>query len=323
MRPTSEGHATAKGQTRYEWRLLVTALLFMSGTMLTNAAIDCLPVGIVYVIKASEPIATIGIVWCRSGERPSIQGLFFVLCIIAGTVLTISVQEVRLMLVGIICAFASNVCIQLRNVVNKEVLNSRSVAEPTTPKAALECESIHQIELDAPSPLATPSSPPPVLPYHLLTVIMVLGFFCTLPTWLLSPTPGRPSDYQPSLRHDLPVLLSPPLLFVGYQLSSLYTLSMVHPTFHAVINTFRRAVIIGLGAYLTGEHLSPLYVFGVVIALGGVFGYSSSKKTSTQKWVPKWADSSSRKGPDQIKLHTSRKSTDNTNDADENGITMS
>ena len=106
---------------------------------------------------------------------------------------------------------------------------------------------------------------------------MVLGFFCTLPTWLLSLTLGRPSpsDYQPSLRDDLPLLLLPPLLFVGYQLSSLYTLSMVHPIFHAVINTLRRAVVIGLGAYLTGEHLSLLYALGVVIALGGVYGYST------------------------------------------------
>lgn len=282
LRPTSEEHATAEGHTRCEWRLLVTSLLFISGTMLTNAAIDYLPVGIVYVIKASEPVATIGIVWCRSGERPSVQGLFFVLCIIGGTVLTISVQEVRLMLVGIICALGSNVCLQLRNVVNKEVLNSRSsVTEPTTPKAALERESSHQIdELNATSPLLTPSSPPPVLPYHLLTVTMVLGFFCTLPTWLLSLTLGRPSpsDYQPSLRDDLPLLLLPPLLFVGYQLSSLYTLSMVHPIFHAVINTLRRAVVIGLGAYLTGEHLSLLYALGVVIALGGVCGYSTSNQ---------------------------------------------
>ena len=240
---------------RWEWRVCLTATLFVAGTSLTNLALDLLPVGIVHVIKAAEPIVTLLIVWCR-GEPPRATGIFFVLCIVSGILLTVGAQEGRLTFLGLMAAIGSNVAIQLRNVFNKDVLQRRAG------------ESIK--------------------PYHLLTATFVFGFLLHIPIYLMkllmssSPSGGFPA-YNVSVALDSPelsygsymvILLLPPIFFTMYQMSSLYTLSLIHPTFHAVVNTLRRGIIIGLGAALTGEQLTPLYALGVLIALSGVFGFS-------------------------------------------------
>ena len=256
----------------WEWRILLTAVLFVLGTSLTNVALDLLPVGIVYVIKAAEPIVTVCIIWVR-GEPPRATTIFFVLWIVSGIVLTVGAQEGRLTVLGLMAAIGSNVCIQLRNVLNKDILNSRSSRS--------------------------------VSPYHLLTATFVIGFVLTLSIYLLTllassmnslPSNGtlHASNFSASAAPPKPPELDfrtyimtmglPPLFFSCYQMSSLYTLSLINPTFHAIVNTLRRGVIIGLGAAFTGEHLTPLYALGVLIALSGVFGFSvtSGKKDLVQ-----------------------------------------
>ena len=68
-----------------------------------------------------------------------------------------------------------------------------------------------------------------------------------------------------------------PVAFVLYQLGSIVVLAGVHPVAHALLNSGKRAVVIGLGALLMAEALPWSYVAGAAIALLGGVGYSLSK----------------------------------------------
>ena len=59
----------------------------------------------------------------------------------------------------------------------------------------------------------------------------------------------------------------PPLCFVSYQLSSIWVLSIVEPVQHAVLNSLKRIVVIGLSAAWLLEPLSLGYATGARVSM--------------------------------------------------------
>mmetsp|Transcript_9019 Transcript_9019/g.15349 ORF Transcript_9019/g.15349 Transcript_9019/m.15349 type:complete len:316 (+) Transcript_9019:910-1857(+) len=96
-------------------------------------------------------------------------------------------------------------------------------------------------------------------------------------TYINSTMIATPTNPRSDVMKMASTLLLPPFLFAGYQLCSIYVLSLVHPLAHVLVNTTWRGVIIGLGAYFTGEDITLRYMFGAATTLIGMSAFSLSK----------------------------------------------
>jgi drug/metabolite transporter (DMT)-like permease len=261
----------AQGRLSLNRQLLTSATLFLFGTLLTNVALSLLPLGITHIAKASEPLITI-VILCLRNDPPEATGLCAALCIVSGVVYSITVHEERLSSAGILCVLSSNACIQMRNILNKDALHkeakapSRVRASPFHLMAALFMFALPlQLVVQAAHLLILsrsrdgPSSAEGLLTYINSTMI------------------ATPTNPRSDVMKMASTLLLPPFLFAGYQLCSIYVLSLVHPLAHVLVNTTRRGVIIGLGAYFTGEDITLRYMFGAATTLIGMSAFSLSK----------------------------------------------
>jgi drug/metabolite transporter (DMT)-like permease len=228
--------------------VLASGALFLGGTVLTNASLLLLSVGFAHTLKACEPIVTV-VLLCATGERVGATNVLAVLCIVSGVLVTASTQG-AVNLSGVLCGLLSNVCLQARNLVNKRLMGQGE-------KGALS-------------------------PNQLLSVSFLLALSIQLPIHALFVVARGEQAASPGSERDGLVWawrwhLLTGGAFVVYQLCSIHVLSHVRPLVHAVINTLRRAVIIGISALLLGEHVSGTYFCGIAVALVGVLALSLSK----------------------------------------------
>jgi drug/metabolite transporter (DMT)-like permease len=284
-------HTSVGSILHIKMNLIITAVLFLSGTLLTNISLDLLPIGVAHILKACEPLVTLVVLGLRK-EMPELTSLTAAFCIVVGVIYSTSAQEGEMNPRGIFCILASNVCFQLRNILNKDALREEALSKSET-------------EQQRPKPS----------PFHLLAALFIIA----LPFQLTLHAVKLFYQYRLSVKvtfqgHQLIMdiepaeeqatavylnasaedshldagfwpyawLILPPCAFAAYQLCSIFVLSKVHPLAHALVNTTRRGVIIGLGAYLTGEHLTLSYAFGAAVTLSGLFAFSISKRLTRQ-----------------------------------------
>lgn len=254
-------HAAAAAPRR---ELLASGVLFLCGTVFTNASLVLLSVGFAHTLKACEPIVTVVLLGI-TGQRTSAMSLLAVACIVCGVLVTASTQG-SLSTVGVVCGLASNVCLQARNLVNQRLMDG---------------------------------GPRSLSPDHLLTLSFMLASAIELPAHALMTAVDQHSNSHPAMVID--ELTSGALVagfmvpsswrwyaltggaFVAYQLCSIHVLARVHVLLHAVINTLRRAVIIGISAVLLHERVSDNYMAGVTLALAGVLTLSISKHVRSNR----------------------------------------
>jgi len=72
--------------------LVVSAALFLGGTHCTNVSLTLLPISFAQVVKTTEPLFAVCLVFCWRGEQPKYLSVVALLCIIIGVVLAASRQ---------------------------------------------------------------------------------------------------------------------------------------------------------------------------------------------------------------------------------------
>ena len=116
--------ALTDGPTRR--KLFIASVLFLFGTLATNVTLTLLKVSFTHIVKTLEPLCTVVILRVRRGERPGSTVMLALGTTLAGVLLS-SVYQTgsrrnAFLGYGLGTAMLSNVFLQLRNVLNKELM---------------------------------------------------------------------------------------------------------------------------------------------------------------------------------------------------------
>lgn len=287
----------AQPSTWWPWRrqLAYSTMLLLGGTLCSNLSLVLLSVSFTHVIKTCEPFFAVVIVFAWDGGLPSRTATFAIVTTVAGVLVASMTQRASAgkdsdIGVGVGVALLANLLLQMRNVLNKRLLSSSqkvSVRGADSNKSDDESGSLIKVEpLDVFENTSSedPESPQPLAPLDLLLVCMTAAVplqlslqatCCSVALALrTTPTESRYAHYGNA--HPL-WLLAPPVCFVGYQIGSIFVLSRVDPVMHAVLNSVKRIVVIGLGAMWMRETISVGFASGACLAIVGAATYSLAK----------------------------------------------
>ena len=242
--------------------LCVSAALFLGGTLCTNLSLTLLSISFTHVVKTCEPVFTVAVCYCMFGEKPRALTVLALVCIVLGVVIaSFGHRQMRFDSVGLGIGMLANLFLQTRNVHNKKLLET--AADDSADEATSRRSAVALMLLSC--SLALPMQ----LALHAATSLLAPGDECD--------ASARRCIRWPDSTEDAAWLAVTPVAFVLYQLGSIVVLAGVHPVAHALLNSGKRAVVIGLGALLMAEALPWSYVAGAAIALLGGVGYSLSK----------------------------------------------
>jgi hypothetical protein len=270
------GHAKLP-HARWAVPLGCSAVLLLGGTLCTNASLILLSVSFTHVIKTCEPFFTVAIVYFWDGKLPEATAALALLVTVVGVLVASTDQRARGgksngFVVGVGVAMMANLCLQLRNVINKKLMVPSSasaaaaasrVSEATERAACLGgAEGAKEERMEESTEGARlkegaggaggDAVPPPPSPLELLLATMSAGLpvhlafqGCTDSYAAMQPHPPAVSRY--AHYGDAPALwlVVPPACFVIYQAASIYVLARVDPVTHAVLNALKRMVVIG------------------------------------------------------------------------------
>lgn len=120
------------------WQGTPQGLLFLAGSLCTNTSLTLLAVSFAYLLKAIEPFFTMALVWAVDGTPPSALQFFSLVLASTGLMLTGCAQRAMHTpsrhadapatdatageYAGVVLALLSNLLLQLRNVLNKQLL---------------------------------------------------------------------------------------------------------------------------------------------------------------------------------------------------------
>ena len=116
--------ALVDGPTRR--KIISASVLFLFGTLATNVSLTLLKVSFTHIVKTLEPLCTVVILRVRRGERPGGTAMLALGTTLAGVLLASVSQagprRTASLGRGLGTALLSNVFLQLRNVLNKELM---------------------------------------------------------------------------------------------------------------------------------------------------------------------------------------------------------
>ena len=182
-----------------------SATLLLGGTLFTNVSLTLLSVSFTHVIKTCEPFFTVVIVYLWDRKMPEPTACLALGVTVLGVLVASTDQRARSgksssFSVGVGVAMLANLCLQLRNVLNKKLM--------AKPAAAPEAEYLRPLNLL----LATLTAGLP----------MNLVLQATVDTYAaLQPTPPTASRYAHYGDANLLWLLVTPTCFVVYQVRPL------------------------------------------------------------------------------------------------------
>lgn len=219
-------------------------------------------------VKSSEPISTtlIGLIFFK--ERNSLSTYLTLVPICCGVGISCFHSD-NFNLAGFLLAGASNICFSSRAVLAKKM----SISFP---------DIIDEIEMFASISLKGLYFLIPLFIFWEGSGVELLKMLFTRNYTMKSSFIVSTTTYNesPIILYGLVVLNG--MMFACYNLVSYVVLRKTDLVTHAVLNVFRRVVIILFTAYFFGSELSLLNIFGVVVAVTGVllFGYFRSMEKS-------------------------------------------
>lgn len=206
-------------------------------------------------IKSAEPLSSVFLGYFFFNEGTSMMTYFTLLPICIGVGIS-CIDDVSFHLLGFLSAAASNFCFSSRAVLTKHMFkfNPQSMDETTL------FSYISQIGTSLLIPMVV-----------LLEGHKVWEHFFN--------TPGGGSTGV------LLLMLANGAAYTTYNLVSFLVLSRTDLVTHAVLNVFRRVVIILFTSYYFSVPMSTLNLFGVGLAVGGVllFGFSKTRDNALKQ----------------------------------------
>eukprot|EP00401_Gymnodinium_catenatum_P018408 CAMPEP_0117576140 /NCGR_PEP_ID=MMETSP0784-20121206/62629_1 /TAXON_ID=39447 /ORGANISM="" /LENGTH=282 /DNA_ID=CAMNT_0005375353 /DNA_START=93 /DNA_END=941 /DNA_ORIENTATION=- len=236
-----------------EWRVLSkTSFTYTAGFICTNLAFSLAGAPFVETVKSSEPITTVILAFGLLGEVDSLMTYAMLLPIMAGVAMA-SMSDMTFSWLGLLVVQASNIGFSARAVYAKQLTKG-------FPKSGSARSNFE-------------------LFYH----ISRLGLLLIVPALTLDVAPLRASI---SADKFSPVALLATMSFNGifytlYNLFSFMVLSRVSTSTHAVLNVFRRVVVICATTIFFGAPVTAYNSMGIVVAVAGVLAFTRAKQAQT------------------------------------------
>jgi solute carrier family 35 protein E1 len=204
-------------------------------------------------IKSAEPISSVLIGFLYLNEHSSLLTYSTLLPICIGVGIS-CIGESHFNVIGFFAAFASNICFSTRAVISKHLIKSYTT-------------KINDV----------------VLFHH----ISKYGLMILIPITILREYNNIIHTLRISTNYQL-IRLCMMFIINGcayscYNLVSFAVLSRTELITHAVLNVFRRVVIIILTSIFFQNYLSSLNLFGVILAISGVLSFAYSKTNDNSR----------------------------------------
>lgn len=236
--------------------LMKSAIAFTAGFLATNASFNMVNTSFAETIKAAEPVSSVLIGLFYMQQEASFRTYTTLLVICSGVALS-CVGEYSFVFSGFALAALSNICFSGRAVFTKLFYS------------ALASTGTH-----------------PMSEISFFAAITARGLIVLLPlALLLELTEILKAGDSPStpLSELFFYMLLNGTFFTTYNLMSYIVLTSTALVTHAVLNGFRRVVIILTTALFFSVRLSRMNVIGIVLAVFGVVCYSLSKHADDLK----------------------------------------
>lgn len=225
--------------------------LVLCCSRLTNVAFSLSSAPFVETVKSSEPITTVVLAFFLLGERETPKSLACLLFVIVGVALA-SADDMTFSLPAFCAVQLCNLGFSGRSVLVKQL-------KQNFPQAAV---SKSMIELF----------------YH----VHRLGLGLLVPVVLLAER-STLMNLTPEVATKLAATMAVNGVFYSiYNLFSFFTLARVPTSVHAVLNVFRRVVVILITAAFFKVPMSALNLAGVTMAVGGILLFKAVKQQQQQ-----------------------------------------
>mmetsp|Transcript_13804 Transcript_13804/g.18436 ORF Transcript_13804/g.18436 Transcript_13804/m.18436 type:complete len:318 (+) Transcript_13804:164-1117(+) len=235
---------------------------YSAGFGLTNVAFAIASAPFVETVKASEPVSTALLAIFFLGERESVATYTSLFPIILGVVLATSVgsgasMSTNLFSLATLVITASNICFSLRAIFTKQLKRNYSNSNASRSAVVL---FYHVSRIGLPGFLIA------ALANQELSVLTELFF-----------SSSKIKEQSPNFLVFIAALIANGLAYTCYNMASFMVLARVTTTTHAVLNVFRRVVVIAITTLYFRTPITISGLSGVLIAAVGVALFASSK----------------------------------------------
>ncbi|XP_065203203.1 solute carrier family 35 member E1 homolog [Planococcus citri] len=213
-------------------------------SVLTHVSIWKVPVSYAHTVKATMPLFSVVLSRVILGEKQTCRVYASLLPIVTG-VLIATLTELSFDVMGLISALVATLQMSLQNIFSKKVLQD---------------VGIHHLRL--------------------LHILGRLAFFMFIPFWLYFDLQKILSEtvIMTDRRYYIMALLFADGLLNWLQNIFAFTImSMVTSLTFAVANATKRVFIIFLSLFILGNPVTPVNVFGMMLAVVGVLAYNKAK----------------------------------------------
>lgn len=225
-----------------------TSITYTLGFIFTNLGFSIATAPFVETVKSSEPISTVLLAFFLLGEVDAVQTYACLIPIVIGVAMA-SLGDMTMTFAGFLAVQGSNLGFSARAVYAKKLKRTH----PESGSAKNDVELFYNVSK--------------------------LGLFLLVPC--------APMDFKTVMAHFsvdsfdplrlLGTMVLNGVFYTSYNLFSFMVLSEVSTSTHAVLNVFRRVVIITVTTIFFGTPTTAFNRGGVVIAVLGVLGFTKSK----------------------------------------------
>lgn len=223
------------------------AMSYTLGFVFTNISFSIVNANFAETVKAGEPISSVIIGYLLYNEKSSMITYLTLVPLCVGVAIS-SVNDISFDFIGFLTAAISNICFSSRAVLSRHLFKNY-------PGYTSEISMFERISL--------------------------LGLMLLLPAFLIIEARTLLTILFGNIEFSVFTLLCLFLLngimYTAYNITSFLVLSRTSLVTHAVLNVFRRVVIIIFTAFFFDIQLSMFNILGVFLAISGVLSYTFMK----------------------------------------------
>ena len=247
---------------------------YSSGFALTNVAFSLATAAFVETVKSSEPVSTAALALVLLGERESFATYISLVPVVFGVGMATSAGSFVLSKAAFFVVLASNLCFSFRAVLVKEL--KRRHPHSTSSRSAIAL-FYHVSRFGLPAFLLA------ALIHREFHFFLVLrNLFQSQDDDLLRRSSSGQWWSPSSALLIAAAFFTNGVAYTTYNMASFVVLSQVSTTTHAVLNVFRRVVVICVTTLYFRTPLSITNLAGVLTAAFGVAAFATSKGTPTK-----------------------------------------